>query len=231
MINLTNFKNIIVLGSLFLAANACKHTTGDSSVESTRGPLAVEGDFYGCYKITRAESEINNTAMNDLKKSTAQLCITSTPNGRGGPISIEFKSKTGTLVNTAGFETAETQRCPGCYAFKGGLDGTASISRTMAANLYNFTANLNAYGGQIKFNMITQPAGNNNAAECGGFASIPCKNAQVCVGAHHDVKGHCEDNVGLDAGKSCGGGIVGGLKCKPNLSCVGAHDNIPGTCQ
>jgi hypothetical protein len=195
VINNATVKSLILLGSIALSANACKHSPAGSSMKSDRVPHAVPGDFYGCYKITKAESETDNAAMKDLKKSTSQICIISTPAGRSGPITVEFKAKNGVIVNTAGFDTAEPQRCPGCYAFKGRLTGSAVLSQTMAANLYNFTANLNTYGGQITFNMITQPT------------------------------------PGLDAGKSCGGGIVGALKCKEGLTCVGAHDNIPGTCQ
>lgn len=231
MINQATFKSLILLGSLALSVNSCKHAPAGSSMASARSPRAVSGDFYGCYKVTKAESAVDNVAMNDLKKSTSQICIVSTPGSRSGPITVEFKAKNGDLVNTAGFDSAEPQRCPGCYAFKSGITGSAALSQTMAANLYTFTANLNTYGGQIKFNMIIQLNGNNNGAECGGLAGIACDNGKVCVGAHHDVKGHCEDNVGLDAGKSCGGGIAGGLQCKPGLTCVGAHDNIPGRCQ
>jgi hypothetical protein len=195
VINKATFKSLILTGSLALSVNSCKHAPADSSMESARRPNAISGDFYGCYKVTKAESAVDNVAMNDLKKSTSKICIVSTPGSRSGPITVEFKAKNGDMVNTAGFDAAAPQRCPGCYAFQSGLTGTAQLSQTMAANLYTFTANLNTYGGQIKFNMIIQPT------------------------------------QGLDAGQSCGGGIVGGLQCKPGLTCVGAHDNIPGRCQ
>ena len=234
VITLKAVKNIFVSGLLALSISACQHSTPKSSMGSAQQPQNIESDYFGCYKVTRAESDIDNQAMNDLKKSTAKICIVNTPDSRSGPITIEFKTKTNALMNTIGFETAEAQRCPGCYAFTGSQEGTASISRTMAANLYNFTANLQSYGGQIRFNMITQPTNDNAAqvvAECGGLAGIPCKAGQICVGAHHDTKGHCEDNVGISKGQSCGGGITGALKCKTGLTCKGAHDNIPGTCQ
>jgi hypothetical protein len=115
------------------------------------------GLYSGCFRITKAETDITEQDMAQVAKDTYRICISELISGDSrDKIIVDLKASSEKTLRSFRFKEAMAARCPGCYVFTESKDGSATFSETAVTTVSRLSINLKEYDGELKFMMLRE---------------------------------------------------------------------------
>jgi hypothetical protein len=115
------------------------------------------GLYSGCFRITKADTNITEQDMAQVAKDTYRICISELIAGDSrDKIIIDLKASSDKTLRSFRFKEAMPARCPGCYIFTESKDGSATFSETAVTTVSRLSINLKEYDGELKFMMLRE---------------------------------------------------------------------------
>jgi hypothetical protein len=136
-----------------------KRSLSRSDVESAdhKQDEKSSGLYSGCFRITKADTNITEHDMAQVAKDTYRICISELIAGASpDKIIVDLKASSDKTLRSFRFKEAMAARCPGCYIFTESKDGSATFSETAVTTVARLSINLKEYDGELKFMMLRE---------------------------------------------------------------------------
>jgi hypothetical protein len=115
------------------------------------------GLYSGCFRITKADTNITEQDMAQVAKDTYRICISELIAGDSrDKIIVDLKASSDKTLRSFRFKEAMPARCPGCYIFTESKDGSATFSETAVTTVSRLSINLKEYDGELRFMMLRE---------------------------------------------------------------------------